>query len=143
MEQRRSALQTIFSFFMGLMVVAFFGIGLDTFYPYPDSGVGYGNWEVVTSIALIVAATAVMTVSLLLADRLLVLSDGLLLGGLFTMVYGIGRTFSGENAKIRFVAVAIALLVTMVLGYIRFVWKKKPALPAQPAPASPTTGDAS
>jgi hypothetical protein len=37
-ERQQYALQTIFSFFLGLMVLAFIGIGVITFYPQPDYG---------------------------------------------------------------------------------------------------------
>ena len=35
-ERQRYALQTIFSFFVGLMVLAFIGVGVNTFYQSPD-----------------------------------------------------------------------------------------------------------
>ena len=34
-DRQHAALQTIFSFFLGLMVVAFIGVGVNTFYPSP------------------------------------------------------------------------------------------------------------
>ena len=34
-DRQHSALQTIFSFFLGLMVLAFVGVGANTFYPSP------------------------------------------------------------------------------------------------------------
>ena len=35
MDRQHYALQTIFSFFLGLMVLAFVGVGVNTFYPQP------------------------------------------------------------------------------------------------------------
>ena len=35
-DRQHYALQTIFSFFLGLMVLAFIGVGVNTFYPQPS-----------------------------------------------------------------------------------------------------------
>ena len=35
-DRQRDALQTIFSFFVGLMVLAFIGVGVNTFYQSPE-----------------------------------------------------------------------------------------------------------
>lgn len=166
-ERQQYALQTIFSFFLGLMVLAFIGIGVNTFYPQPEAWdtpemrelqdeqnriyqVTKGEittqdqrrleeiqdemrvmtdqaeasrqvWARNTSIVLILFATLVMGVSLVRSDQLRVISNGLLLGGLFTMVYGVGWIiFSGESVA-RFAVIVFALLVTLALGYLRFV----------------------
>ncbi|MHB9002566.1 MAG: hypothetical protein ACYC6C_00690 [Coriobacteriia bacterium] len=172
-DRQQYALQTIFSFFLGLMVVAVVGIGVNTFYEGPDQqyqeriselnrerealyrgneGVEKGEgalspadqrradaideetsdiyaeiekarpaWARNTSIVLIVFATAVMGVSLVRSEQLRVISNGLLLGGLFTMVYGVGMAiFSGESIA-RFAVIVFALLVTVGLGYLKFV----------------------
>ncbi len=168
-ERQQYALQTIFSFFLGLMVLAFIGIGVNTFYPEPEymsdprldalyqeqsriyekdrDGSGLSpaderrvqeiqeeineineriestrqDWARNTSIILILFATLVMGVSLVRSDQLRVISNGLLLGGLFTMIYGVGWIiFSGESLA-RFLVIVFALLVTLALGYLRFV----------------------
>lgn len=172
-DRQQYALQTIFSFFLGLMVVAVVGIGVNTFYEAPDQQhqerlnelnrereeLYRGNegaekgvdqlspadqrrvdeidketsdiyaeiedlrpaWARNTSIVLIIFATVVMGVSLVRSDQLRVISNGLLLGGLFTMVYGVGMAiFSGESVA-RFAVIVFALLVTVGLGYLKFV----------------------
>ena len=48
------------------------------------------SWARNTSIILIAFATLVMSISLIRSDQLKVISNGLLLGGLFTMLYGTG-----------------------------------------------------
>jgi hypothetical protein len=82
-------------------------------------------WCLTTSIILIVLSTLTLVVSLVRSDQLQVVSNGLLLGGVFTMLYGIGWiTFTGTSI-IRFLVMAAALMVTLVLGYVRFVrWGK-------------------
>ena len=46
---------------------------------------------------------------------------GLLLGGVFTMLYGVGWIISSEANVARFVVMTIALVVTLGLGHMRFV----------------------
>ncbi|RKZ18012.1 hypothetical protein DRQ53_01755 [bacterium] len=84
------------------------------------------NWARTTSIILIVLATLVMMISLLRADQLPVLSNGLLLGGLFTMLYGTGWIIASGDSMARFWVLAFALVVTLGLGYVRFV-RARPA----------------
>jgi hypothetical protein len=179
---RSRGLQTIFSFFLGLMLAAFIGVGVYTFHP-PDkeldrqiqeldrreqairNGAPHDElpaadrdevqqisesrnklhdaaqdrreaWGRSTSIILIALATLVMAVSLVRADQLPVISNGLLLGGVFTMVYGVGWIVSTDTSVSRFVVMSVALAITLGLGYARFVFRKpSPPLPAGPAPA--------
>ncbi len=161
-------LQTIFSFFLGLMVTAFVGVGVYTFHPSPqtelnrqirdlirqeqairnarppndsttavrdqiqelsderneltDAGqVTREEWGRSTSIILITFATLAMAISLVRADRLPVISNGLLLGGVFTMLYGVGWIVATDTSVTRFVVMTVALLITLALGYVRFV----------------------
>lgn len=188
-DKQRDTLQIIFSFFLGLMVVAFIGVGVNTFYPSPDQRPDsklqklYDErnvldnargktgtlsptdeklykelsdkitaeeknmqkvrdvWARNTSIVLILFATLVMGVSLIRAEQLRVISSGLLLGGLFTMIYGTGMSFAGSDSKARFFVVTVALVVTLALGYIKFVRGHEDAeedAAAQTPPAPPT-----
>jgi hypothetical protein len=81
-------------------------------------------WGRSTSIILIVFATLAMAVSLVRADQLPVISNGLLLGGLFTMVYGVGWIVATDTSVTRFIVMTIALVITLALGYIRFVHRR-------------------
>src|SRR5207253_2576882 len=78
-------------------------------------------WGRSTSVILIVFATLAMAVSLVRADQLPVISNGLLLGGLFTMLYGVGWIIATDTSVGRFAVMTIALLITLALGYVRFV----------------------
>lgn len=168
-DRQRDALQTIFSFFLGLMVLAFIGVGVNAFYQSPDqrfsdqeqklfreqqdiSGpkgdpsllssadrakynavqdridalqkerqVATEVWARNTSIVLVLFATLVMGVSLVRAEQLRVLSNGLLLGGLFTTLYGTGWVVFSGSSTARFFVVLFALIVTIGLGYLKFV----------------------
>ncbi len=170
---RSAGLRTIFSFFLGLMLTAFAGVGVYTFYPPPEEfntqmrelnrreemirdsrpadqlteedraqirevneeryalqdamREAQRPWGRTTSIILMVTATLAMAVSLIRADQLPVISNGLLLGGVFTMLYGVGWIIATDVSKARFVVMAIALVLTLALGYVRFVRSGKKA----------------
>ena len=166
-------LGVVFSMFLGIMVTAFVGVGVYTFYPPPqqfdeqlrelyerkqeikdaepaeelteaereqiqalddqrdqlieDSRLARERWGRNTSIVLITFATLTMAVSLVRADQLLVLSNGLLLGGVLTMLYGIGWIVATDRAISRFVVITLALAITIFLGYCRFVRRQPPS----------------
>lgn len=85
------------------------------------------TWGRNTSIILIAFATLVMAISLIRADQLKVLSNGLLLGGIFTMIYGTGWAIATGTSLARFWVVTAGLIITIGLGYLRFVRSKKEA----------------
>jgi len=127
-----NALQIIFAFFLGLVVVAFVGIGVNTFYPEPayvDGRPGYTGWQLTTGIILLVCATIILAVSLVLPEAQGVLSNGLLLGGVFTMIYAVGVTVSSNASVLRFVVVAVALAVTIAIGWLKFT-RRRAVVPA-------------
>jgi hypothetical protein len=180
---RSSGLRTIFSFFLGLMLTAFAGVGVYTFYPPPeefDTQIRELNrreeiirdsrpadqltdedraqiqelnlqryalqdaleeaqrpWGRTTSIILIVTATLAMAISLVRAGQLPVISNGLLLGGVFTMLYGVGWIIATDTSVARFVVMTVALLITLALGYVRFVYSGR-ALVGEAGAAIPT-----
>ncbi len=85
------------------------------------------TWARNTSIILVLFATLVMVISLMLSDQLRVISNGLLLGGLFTMVYGVGWVIFSGNSTARFFVILFALAMTLGLGYVKFVRQRKEA----------------
>lgn len=183
-DRQNYALQTIFSFFLGLMVVALIGVGVNTFYQSPsekyqkeqqalsrqmealniknpngnmDAETKAENaalqakmnalqdktdaemkpWARNTSIILVLFATLVMTVSLIRSEQLRVLSNGLLLGGLFSMLYGAGWAIFSGNSVARFAVILFALVVALGLGYLKFVRAKaRPAVAAEDGSAA-------
>ena len=78
-------------------------------------------WAVNTSIILLTFATILMAISLFLPDAMRVFSNGVLLGGLFSVLYGTGWSFAGGNSKARFFVVLVALLLSVAFGYLRFI----------------------
>lgn len=166
-----TGLQTLFAIFLGLMVTAFVGVGVYTFYPNPElqyrdeimkldrqqqamgtlkpdvaltpedrakmqalidqrnkvqdrSRAAGEAWGSRTSIILVSLATLVMVISLTVAKNLPVISNGLLMGGVFTMLYGVGWVIASGTSTTRFIVMSFALLITLALGYLRFVRRR-------------------
>jgi hypothetical protein len=106
------------------------------------------QWRMSTSVILIVIATMLMAVALALGDSGAVLSNGILLGGLFTMLYGVGWGLTSGNSVTRFLVLVAALVVSLGLGYLKFVRGRRPEAvevvpPTQPAVAPTAGGGAS
>ena len=83
------------------------------------------SWALSTSIILIVFSTLFLLASLVRADRLQAISNGLLLGGIFTMLYGVGWIFTAGTSIARFLVMTAALASTLGLGYVRFARRGK------------------
>ena len=188
-ESSGTGLQTVFGFFLGLMVTSFVGVGVYTFYPSPErvfrdrvemlnrqqqeirnskapvdltpedrakiqglqkaldesqdeSRAASEAWGRRTSIILIALATLAMAVSLLRAVQLPVISNGLLLGGAFTMIYGVGWIIATDTSTARFFVMTAALATTVGLGYVRFV-RQRSDVPAQGHVRAPSAEGAS
>jgi hypothetical protein len=73
------------------------------------------------SIIAIASSILMLVLSLTLFKSILIIADGLLLGGVFTLGYGIVRGFGADDDIFKFLAVSMGLLITLVLGYIKFV----------------------
>lgn len=135
----QSVLQAIFSVFLGLVVTAFVGIGVNTFLPEPDlrpeTESVWNGWRLTTSIVLLVCATAVMLLSLAVTRAGAVLANGALLGGLFTMIYAVGMGISAGQQWPRFLVMAVALVITVAVGWWRFSRRS-----VAPAPTSSAGG---
>lgn len=67
------------------------------------------------------AAVALLTVSLLFGHRIRIIADGIMFGGLFTLLYSLGRSFASQDSKYIFAVVSVALVLVLSLGYRRFV----------------------
>jgi hypothetical protein len=127
--KQNGALQMIFAFFLGLLILAFVAVAVSTFLPEPRWTAGsdgtystaYDSYRLTVGIVLLLCATALLVISLFLPEAQVVLSNGILLGGVFTMVYAVISAFVSGAGLLRFVTVALALAVTIGIGYLRFV----------------------
>ena len=77
----------------------------------------------VSTIA-IAASLLILVLSISLLSRIMYLSDGLMLGGVFTLMYAVVRGFTAGDEMFRFIVVSISLAVAVFLGYWRFVRKE-------------------
>jgi hypothetical protein len=129
--------------FIGLLTVAFVGVGIQAFYPEPRMPVEvmYANGSLTPelqavareyqdrmalynrNVAVISAAAAIgiMIFSLTAVRAISLFSDGLLLGGLLTFAYSVMRGFGAEDNVVRFIIVSIGFAAALALGYFRFV----------------------
>lgn len=74
----------------------------------------------VSSIS-VAAAILMLVISLTLFKQILVIADGLLLGGVLTLLYSIIRGFQSGDPMFRFLVVSVGLFVALILGYLKFV----------------------
>jgi hypothetical protein len=54
-------------------------------------------------------------------DKIKIMADGVMLGGLFTLLYSLGRGFASESSKYVFAVTTMGLAIVLYLGYHRFV----------------------
>ena len=140
-------LRIVFTFFLGALLALFIGFGIHTFYPPPEppdtAGIElkanptdeevarvdaaqkaynaeYQDYSRNVSIMSMGGAVLLLGASLLLEKRNKVMANGILLGGLFTLVYGVGRGFVSRDTTTLFVTLTAALLIALYLGFRRF-----------------------
>ena len=137
-------LKIIFTLFIGVMVALFVGFGIEAFYPspvYPDvmwkenmtdaesdaiqaAEAAYQEavrvHNQIVSIVVTAVAVVIMVVSMFLEKRNRTLTNGLLLGGLFSLVYGSTVGFSAGSAMVTFITVGVGLAAVVVVGVRRF-----------------------
>ncbi len=97
-------------------------------------------WAVNTSVILLVFATILMAISLFLPEHMRVFSNGVLLGGLFTVIYGTGWSFTGGDSRARFFVVLVAVALTVAFGYLRFIRGRKVGAAVGTTSAAATEG---
>lgn len=72
------------------------------------------------SIAVLVIAVIFLVLGLTLSDHLILFADGLLYGGVFSLIYSIIRGFISEDPSYRFLVTVIGLIVVAAVGYWKF-----------------------
>lgn len=159
------ALEIIYTFFVGILVAVFVGVGIAAFYPEPkepeypamlkvynapiESGKAsttsaellveqkkYDNemkafqnefsiYNRNVSIIALISAIILLTISITFFKNLLVIADGLLLGGVITLLYSVARIFGSGDDKLRFLVVSVGLAFALILGYKKFIGQSK------------------
>lgn len=84
------------------------------------------NEEYNRNVSLIAMGFAVVFVLLgvILAKSIIIFPDGLLLGGIGTLLYSIIRGFNANDDIFRFMIVASSLIIAIIVGFIKFIKKK-------------------
>ena len=77
------------------------------------------------SIISLLASIIILISSLTLLNKIKMIADGILLGGVFTTAYSIIRGLMSEDSQFRFVIVTLGLLIALGLGYIKFIRPKE------------------
>ena len=160
MVEQSNVLKLVYTFFLGILLATFIGVGVNTFYPGPtapeypnEKQINYekepsaeqiaaqSNYEKQArayekslqpynrnvSIINLTAAVLLLVISLFVSKKVNFIADGIMLGGLFTLLYGLIRGFASQDSKYIFGVVAIALIIVFYLGYSRFIATKSPS----------------
>ena len=90
-----------------------------------------------TSMLAVACSIIILVLSLTLLQKISILSDGFLLGGLLTLLYAIIRGFGSDDSKFRFLLVSVGLLVALIFGYIKFIMPAEKKFPLQSAKRLP------
>ncbi|MEO5691254.1 MAG: hypothetical protein ABIQ64_03650 [Candidatus Saccharimonadales bacterium] len=78
------------------------------------------TYERNVSMVLVGLAVVVIAIGLTFSRQIGFLSDGILLGGLFTLLHSLIRGFAAEDSKFLFVVATVAVATILFLGYRRF-----------------------
>ena len=73
------------------------------------------------SIVATVIAVVFMAVGLIYSHKIDVIADGVLLGGIFTLLYSMGRGLASGDEIYRFLIITVGVIAAIGLGYWRFV----------------------
>ena len=73
------------------------------------------------SIIAVLAAVMLVVASLTLLRKILLIADGILLGGVLTLLYSTMRGFETQDTRFLFLVVSVGLIISLVLGYIKFI----------------------
>lgn len=148
-------MRTVYTFFLGVLLALFVGLGIDTVRPAPPEpqmppGVAlaqenraltpaeqqemdayqreWDRWEDEqqdhsgdVGLVALVGSVVLLGASLVVERRSRVLAGGVLLGGLFTLLYSIVRSLISQETVATFSVVTVALLLVLALGWRRFV----------------------
>ena len=82
---------------------------------------GTGGWARTTSLVLIAAAIVLLGIALVLPSRSGVLANGVLLGGLLLLLYGVGWSILKGGIAASAVALVVAVLTVAIVGYFKYV----------------------
>ncbi|MDI6800358.1 MAG: hypothetical protein QMD53_06860 [Actinomycetota bacterium] len=83
--------------------------------------VAYKEWMAVASIVIFIAATLLVALGLFQSGKVHILPNGILLGGFFTLLYGVGLGLASQSRYLIFFVTSASLVVILAAGYLKFV----------------------
>lgn len=89
---------------------------------YQDESAAYSR---TVSVYVFAFSILLLILSLTVLIKVEIIGDGVLLGGLLTLGYGIIRALMSENNKFQFIAVTIGLVIALFLGWWEFLREKR------------------
>jgi hypothetical protein len=97
------------------------------------------SWTTNVGVFLLIVSSIVIFASVYLNEKIEIISNGLLLGGFFTMLSSVGFSFGSGNKYLSFAFSLIALGITIFVGYIRLTSRKKDlnSMPGYQQPVQP------
>jgi len=151
--QESKVIKFIYTFFVGILIALFVGVGVNTFYPgptapdynyqleandqksqeiqndytnkYAEYSKDAEQYSMNVSIIVLCASVLLLIGGVIYEKKLLFISNSVILGGLFTLIYSIGRGFASNNNVYSFIAVTVGLSLVVYLGYHKFVKVEK------------------
>jgi len=156
-------IKSMYSVFLGLILVMFVGVGVSTFYSSPvepdhvEEDIAFVNGEPVpteetsemkeiraqydkdwdtydgamqdysrnVAIITMILATILLFVSVTQAERLGAISEGVLLGGIFTLLYSLIQGLMSGDDIVRFMVITVGLIIALWLGKQKFMPETK------------------
>ncbi|MDD3480985.1 MAG: hypothetical protein PHW75_02055 [Patescibacteria group bacterium] len=79
------------------------------------------GWSQIASVVILVSATALVALGLFMSDKMPIIPNGILLGGLFTLFYGVILGFQSNERYLIFGVTTASLVVIISAGYLKFV----------------------
>lgn len=74
----------------------------------------------IVSIVVTIAAVIFLALSVLLEDKNRVMANGIMLGGLFSLLYGAARGLGSQDSMVTFITVGVGLAAVVLIGLRRF-----------------------
>lgn len=73
------------------------------------------------SIIALTFSIIVLFLGIIISNRLAVLADGVMLGSVILLIYGIIRGFESQDTMFRFIVVSVGLIIALILGFLKLV----------------------
>ncbi len=74
----------------------------------------------IVTVVVTIAAVIFLGLSLVLENKNRVMANGVMLGGLFALVYGAGRGLGAQDSMVTFITVGVGLAAVILIGLRRF-----------------------